>query len=656
MEFTREIYWNVGSGVLVPMYLITLVAVAVLVYGFVARYRIYNKGKPLERSSNKSARLINSLTDVLSQRKVMRASHVGLTHSLFFWSFILLFIGTTLIFIQVDITGPLFGYKFLKGGFYKAYSLILDIAGLVAILAITTFSVRRYIFRPVGLESKPGDLLMLVLLMGVLITGFMVEGLRMAATELHTNMELAYYSPVGLAVAKVFFRWSDESLRSLHTNLWWVHFAFVIGFFISIPFTKFRHMFLIPVNYYYTNLGPTGALTTMDLEDESLESYGAQTAYELNWKDLLDSNACVLCKRCQDNCPAYATGKPLSPMKIISVIDDSLSTQSESTLIEMETPEALWSCVTCRACEEVCPASIEHVDKIVEMRRYLALMDGKFPGDEVTTAMNDIEVSGNPLGMAPASRADWAKELELSNGEGADIIYFTGCYASYDKRNNLVAQSFIRITQAAGVKLAILGNDEKCCGDPARKMGNEYLYQTIAAENIEQLNNNGAKKVVTTCPHCFNTLSKDYRDLGLELEVEHYTTYIHKLLSEGSLNINSKTIDVTYHDSCYMGRYNNIFDQPRELLNSAGAQITEMEKSRDFSFCCGGGGGMIMAEEKGDERINAHRVKMAEKTEAGVIVSNCPFCLTMFEDGVKTTGLDGKLTPRDMAEIIAERL
>ena len=318
-----------------------------------------------------------------------------------------------------------------------------------------------------------------------------------------------------------------------------------------------------------------------------------------------------------------------------------------------------WACTTCRACQDICPASIEHIDKIIELRRNLVLMEGEFPGEEVMTAMEQTEVNGNPLGMGYASRGDWAEELgvkPLAEDPEVDVLYFVGCYASFDKRNIAVARSFVKLCQAAGVKVGILGKEEKCCGEPMRKMGNEYLYQTMAMETVEVIKAYGVRKIVTTCPHCFNTLSKDYRDFEFDLEVVPHAVFLDQLMGEGRLKIRAESFACTYHDSCYLGRHNGIYDPPRNLIRAAGGQLTEMAKNRDQAFCCSAGGGRIMAEEKIGERINIKRVRMAVETNADQLVSNCPFCLTMFEDGVKGADVEEKLRPRDIAEVLADRL
>ncbi len=659
MEFTREIYWNVGHGpaTLVPMYLLAMVAIGFLIYGFSGRIKVYKLAKPLNRFDTPWARLIDAIKNIMFQSKIVQVSGPGYGHAIFFWAFFLLLIGTTLIVIQADFTDLFFGIKFLKGTFYKIFSIVLDLAGLAAILMLTGLFVRRYILRPDGLETQIDDAVMHGLLFSILITGFIIEGSRMAVTEVGTA--LALWSPIGNITAMMLLGLEEESLRSLHKITWWLHLLLVMGFLAITPHIKLRHIFTTSSNYFFRDRGPTGKLVSIDMEDEDAESFGAANITEMNWKDVFDADACTLCKRCQDRCPAFATDKPLSPMKVVNQIGEIAFNTPQENLIETIGKDALWACTTCRACQDICPAKIEHVSKIVEMRRSMVLMEGEFPGEEVMSAMEQTEVNGNPLGIGYASRADWAAEVgikPLSENSDVDILYFVGCYGSFDKRNIRVAKSFVRLCQAAGIRVGILGKEEKCCGEPMRKMGNEYLYQGLAIENIETINKYDVTTIVTTCPHCYNTLEKDYRDLGLEAKVISYTLYLEELIHKGKLQLQQEPLTCTYHDSCYLGRHNDIYSAPRSLIQAAGGNIVEMEKNRDQAFCCSAGGGRIMAEENIGERMNSKRVKMAQETGAGTLVSNCPFCLTMFEDGVKGSDIEDSLRPKDIAEILVDRL
>jgi Fe-S oxidoreductase/nitrate reductase gamma subunit len=659
MEATREIYWNVGHGVIVPMYLFAAIAMGLCAWGFWRRLPVYRLGKPLNRLDQLPRRIALMVRTMLSQSQVLRVFDPGSLHALFFWGFGLLFIGTLLIMAQADFSQPLFQVRFLKGTFYEIYSLVLDIAGAAAILMLGGLIVRRFFVKPAGLPTIRDDYVIHGLLFAILVTGFVTEGVRMAATEIGVNPGLARFSPVGLLVGRLFVGMGGADLSLIHKVLWWVHFFLAMGFIAAIPFTKLRHIFTTSVNYLFSDLGPKGAIATINLEDETIEQFGAARVTDLTWKDIYDADACTSCKRCQDRCPAWATDKPLSPMKVVQQVGEVAFGAPEANLCETVTQDVLWACTTCRACQEICPANIEHVNKILEMRRNLTLMEGAFPGDEVRTAVNNLEVNGNPFGLAFAGRGDWTEGLELARldeGEEADVLYFVGCYASFDRRNQEVARNFVRICNAAGIRVGILGKEEKCCGEPARKLGNEYLYQMEAQENIELMKGYGVKRVVTTCPHCFNTLARDYRDLGFDAEVEHYTGFIASLLAEHRLALAPAPFEFTYHDSCYIGRYMELYEEPRSILRLAGGRLTEMEKSRAESFCCSAGGGRILAEEKIGSRINVARVHMARETGAPLLVSNCPFCLTMFEDGIKTGGCEGELVVRDLAEIVAERI
>ncbi|SDO98255.1 (Fe-S)-binding protein [Desulforhopalus singaporensis] len=660
MEASREIYWNVGHGIvtLLPMYLLAVFGLACMAIGLLKRIKVYKTGLPMNRKDQPGKRLLCTLQTALLQKRVTSPLLPGLFHGLFFWSFLILFIGTALIVLQADFTDLFWDIKFLEGSFYKLFSLVLDLAGILAVVLLIALLVRRFVILRHSINEDREQLFMHVLMLLILVTGFLIEGFRMAVTELGTP--LASWSPVGLFIATIFSGAKEQSMLLLHKFTWWIHLLLVIGFIAAIPFTKFRHIVTTASNYFFKDLGPKGKLINLDLEDENKETFGAVAVTDLAWKDILDADACTTCERCQDRCPAYNTQKPLSPMQVVSQIGDAAFTKPDQNLIDKIGKDALWSCTTCGACQEICPASIEHVRKIVDLRRSLVLMEGEFPGDEVMTAMEQTEVNGNPLGMGYAGRGDWAADLEvptLAENPEVDALYFVGCYGSFDKRNIRVAQSFVKLCKAAGIKLAILGKEEKCCGEPMRKMGNEYLYQTLAQENIELIKSYGIKHIVTTCPHCFNTLSKDYADLGLEgVAIDHYTVFLDELIAEGSLDIAADNFSCTYHDSCYLGRHNEIYEPPRSLLQHAGASLVEMERSGSEAFCCSAGGGRIMAEEKLGERINIKRAKMAADLDTGLLVSNCPFCLTMFEDGIKGAELENKLEPKDIAEILVERV
>jgi Fe-S oxidoreductase/nitrate reductase gamma subunit len=659
MQATREIYWNVGHGVTGPMYMMAAVALALCAIGLYRRVPVYRLGKPLDRLDRLPVRLRLLLKNIFGQLRVLLVRRPGLLHAFFFWGFFLLFIGTLLVMLQADFTDPLFSIRFLKGLFYLVFKVVLNAAGIVAIAMLAGFAVRRFIVTPMNLQTGVDDYVSHILLFTILITGFVLEGTRMAVTEVPWNPGLLPFSYGGWPIAIALQGWAPAELRAFHRGLWWFHLGISMSFIALIPFTKLRHLFLTDINYFFSDLRPKGAIDTTNLEEEGAETFGATRVDELSWKDIFDSDACTACKRCQDRCPAWATAKPLSPMIVVQQIGELSFNAPEADLVEKVTRDVIWSCTTCRACQEVCPANIEHVNKLLEMRRNLALMRGEFPGDEVTSALNHYEVNGNPFGLAFARRAEWTEGLDvavLGEGGKADILYFVGCFASFDRRNQAVARDFVKICRAAGIRVGILGKEETCCGEPPRKWGNEYLYQTMARSNIEAMQKYGVSKVVTTCPHCFTALSRDYRDLGFQGEVEHYTTFLQGLMLEGRLTVQPSALDCTYHDSCYIARYHDIYEPPREILRAAGASIHEMVKSGPETFCCGGGGGRVLAEERIGTRIPESRLSKAVATGAPLLVSNCPFCLTMFEDGIKTGGFEGRMQVRDLAEIVAQRI
>ncbi|HET9553218.1 MAG TPA: (Fe-S)-binding protein [Anaeromyxobacteraceae bacterium] len=658
MDATREIYWNVGRGAIGPMYAVALVALALLGWGGWRLLATWRKGRPVARLDRLPARLAAALRDLVGQGRVLRGRGVGRLHAALFWSFLVLFLGTLLVMLQADLTEPLLGWRFLQGGFYLGYSLVLDLAGLVAVVALAALLVRRALLARRGVASTPADWLPASLLLAILLTGFMVEGTRMAATELSGAPTLARWSPVGLAAAALLAPLGEGDLRALHGALWWGHLVLAAGFIAVIPFTRLRHLIAVPASVVAASQRPRGQLTTLDLEAEGA-TFGASTAAELAWKDLLDADACTDCRRCEERCPAHTTGKPLSPRRLVQTIGHAARTDPAASLVDAVGKDAIWSCTSCYACEDVCPAGVEHPGKIVELRRHLTLMEGDLPGDEVRTAAEQVEVNGNPLGYPPGDRAAWAEGLDLpvaGDGTRLDLLYFAGCYASYDRRSREVARAFVKICRAAGLEVGILGTAERCCGEPVRRLGNEYLYQALARENVEAIKASGAARVVTTCPHCQATLGRDYRDLGLDLPVEHHTELIARLVAGGRLPLAAAPFTATFHDPCTLARQLGVVEPPRAALRAAGATVIEMPRHGRDGFCCGAGGGRILAEERLGARINVARAEEARGTGAPLVVSGCPFCLAMLEDGIKAGGGDSPPRARDLAEVVADRI
>jgi len=488
----------------------------------------------------------------------------------------------------------------------------------------------------------------------------------------------------------------------LHRWLWWAHLILAMIFIGYIPYSKMLHIFLAPINHLFHKQGPIGVPVLIDFMDESVETYGVGSLRELSWKALFNSDVCLRCGRCQNNCPAYLSGKHLNPKQAIQEIKglmeeegrslaklkmaekltpgeglaevacahsdaDDLGAEGSSTrqisfrtlVGEVIPEEDLWACTTCRSCEQQCPVFVEHVDKTLDMRRHLVLNESRFPA-EAQLAFRNMENRGNPWGINRLSRADFLTGMgvpTLEENPEAELLYWPGCSGAFDNRNQKVAAAVVTLLRAAGVNFAILGNEEKCCGDSARKLGNEFLFQTLASENIEVMKEYGVKKVLTQCPHCFNIMKNEYPQLGSDCEVVHHTTYFKELATQERLKLgktSGKT--VTFHDSCYLGRYNNIYNEPRELLKLVGLNVTEMKNNGEKGFCCGGGGGHIWLEEHEGQRINEMRTDEAIAIEADIVGTACPFCLTMINDGILVREVGDKMKVLDMAEILVQAL
>src|SRR6266566_5269724 len=448
--------------------------------------------------------------------------------------------------------------------------------------------------------------------------------------------------------------------------LWWTHVVLLFTFLAYVPHSKHMHIIFAIVNTFFMDLTPSGALKKIDLE--KTETFGVNRVEQLSWRQLLDGYACTECGRCTDACPANATGKPLNPMRIITNMRDTLDAQGAAILAgkveglpdmfeTVHSKEGIWACTTCYACVYECPVMNEHVPKILEMRRRMVLTQGEMP-PETREAMRNIEQNFNPWGIGWDQRARWAEGLGIPTMAEAkadldiEVLYWVGCAASFDDRNRKVAQAFARILRKAGVRFAILGPEEKCTGDPPRRLGNEYLAQTMIMGNVETLNRYGVTRIVATCPHCFNTLKNEYPDFGGKYDVVHHSQFLRELIDSGRLTPTKEVLQfLTYHDACYLGRYNQIFDEPREVLyRIPGVRVVEMEKSRDRGFCCGAGGARMWMEERG-EKVNHRRLSHIEETHANAVATACPYCLIMLDDAAKTKNRED-IRRYDIAELL----
>jgi Fe-S oxidoreductase/nitrate reductase gamma subunit len=670
MEPTREIFWNVGNVNLV-VYLLSLVAVIILILGIRKRIKLWRLGQPEKRTDQIWTRIKSVLWFGFGHSRTLKETYPGIFHFLLFWGFVILFLGTVIIFLQEDIFSPIFNYFFLHGNFYLWFSFILDLFGGLAIIGVLLALYRRYIIKPQRLDNILDDGATLILLLAILITGFLIEGFRIASE--FPGFER--WSFLGWITAKGIHSVGITATSSLfwHQVFWWIHFAFALIFIIYIAYSKLLHILASSLTQFFRSLGPKGALKPIpDMENQ--ETFGVSKIEEFTWRQLLDADGCTRCGRCQDNCPAYLSEKPLSPKKIIQDLKSNLLQTSQvllhkesesekkrpSLIGESISQDELWACTTCYACQEACPVFVEQVGTIVDMRRHLVLMEAKFP-QEVTQVFKNMETNYNPWAIGFATRADWAKDLGikiLAEDKNVDILYWVGCAGSFDDRNKKVSMAMVKILQKAGINFGILGTEELCCGETARRIGNEYLAQILIEQNIENLKKYGVKRILTTCPHGYNTFKNEYPLFGAEFEVMHHTEFIWDLIKNGKLKIKKEVKEkLVYHDSCYLGRYNNIYDPPREVLGRvANSDILEMERRRNKSFCCGAGGGRMWMEETLGRRINQMRVEQANQTGAEIIITSCPYCLTMLSDGIKEINLEEKMNALDLAEVVEKAL
>ncbi len=669
---TRHVYWNIEGAYLI-MYLMLIPTFAIFAYGIWNRVRLWFIGKPEVRWDQVKERLKMVVKHAVLQNRLKQNKLAGFFHLWLSWGFVVLFIGTLVVMIHEDLK-----IRIMQGGFYLWFqSLALDLFGTMALIGTVIGWVRRVIMKPRAItqgKNTPSildDWVFLAHIVAILWTGFIVEGIRIVATQdpygtwsfmgyLHGKL-LASFMSVGAMVA-------------LHKFLWWFHLTISFTFIAYLPFSKMMHILASPANIFLSDLRPKGYLSNVDLESET-PVLGAASLWDFSWKDLADLDACTECGRCQENCPAFLTGKPLNPKSLILDLQHHLHEKGpllylaamkgerpaeqpfESELVgPVVDPEALWACTTCRACMEVCPVYIEHVPKIVEMRRHQVMLQGEFPA-ELNQVFKNLERQGNPWGMGAHTRTKWAEDLDvpvMADGAEAEYLFWPGCSGAFDQRGQKIVRSIVQLLQQADVSFAILGKEEKCTGDSARRAGNEMLFQQLATENIETMKGYGVKKIITHCPHCAHTFSKDYREMGFEVEVIHHTQILNQLVKDGKLKPTTAIDEsVAYHDSCYLGRYGGEFDAPRELLQSIpGVQIKEMERNRETGMCCGAGGAQMWMEEHHGTRVNVERSQQAVDTGATTVATNCPFCMTMISDGVAAIDNTEQLRVLDLAEML----
>jgi Fe-S oxidoreductase len=622
--------------------------------------RLLGQGRPLRRWDRPGRRLWNVAVFVLAQKRLITGDlWPGLMHATIFWGFIVLTLGSIEFFGQGFAPG--FALPLLTG--WPHFLVLQDLLSVGVILAVLYAAFRRLVTKPKRLTLSVEGLVILLLIFLLMVTDLAADAARLRLAP-EPGQAWAF---AGSALAGLLGGTAAGTVEALHAAFWWAHAFILLAFLVWLPYSKHLHIMAAPFNVFFAPLTPKGEFPTADLE--ASESFGVGRLQEFTWKDLFDLYNCTECGRCTAGCPANVSGKQLDPKLLILDIQERLlhagagagkGNGGRALVGEVITDNVLWACTTCRWCVDACPVFIEHVPKIVDMRRWLVLTQSRFP-PELAPTFRNLETNGNPWQMAWQGRADWAKDLGVrlmrEAGE-AEYLYWVGCYGAFDERNRKVARAFVRLLQAAGVDFAILGTEEKCTGEPARRAGNEYLFQTLAQENVATLGRYRFRKVVTACPHCFNTIRNEYPRFGGRHTVVHHAELLDELIRAGRLGVSARDAGrVTYHDPCYLGRYNDIYEPPRRVLRSAcRGELVEMAQHRHRGFCCGGGGGRVWMEEHEGRRVNQVRVEHAMAVNPDVLASACPFCLTMFEDGVKAKEVAGRIKTRDIAEIVTEGL
>jgi Fe-S oxidoreductase len=676
---SRPDFWNIPAWAIALMYVFLGFSVLAMVAQLWARMRLWRVGRPEPRFDRLSLRFARLIKYGVAQVRIANQAYAGVMHLSIFWAMIVLFIGTTLATIDTDFV------EILTGDVYRVYELVLDGFSLFLTLGLGLAMVRRWKQRPEKLTYSARFSGGLTILFWIMLSGLVVEGLRLAVQQ----PGWAEWSPVGYLFGQGFHATglAEGTLRNWHVGLWLAHFILVGVFFITLPQdTLFLHLVTSPLNIFFSEFDrPRGALAPIE-DIEETEVLGVGELGEFTWKTLLDGDACTECGRCQAACPAHLAGHPLNPKQVILDIRDHLWAEGPGLLAGSEGSaaligdvlheETLWACTTCYACVHECPVLIEHVDAIVDMRRHLTLIQGK-PYGTLQHALVQAERTGNPWGQPPTDRFAWARNLPegldvplMANRKAVDILYWVGCAGSFDPNGQRTTLAMIQILKAAGVDFAVLGDEEFCNCEWARRAGNEYLYQLVTEQNLETMKQYRFNRILTQCPHCFNTFKNEYPQFGGDFQVAHHSQFIAELIGSGRLRL-KRELDqmVTFHDSCYLGRYNGIYDAPRAALRATGVNLLEMARSREKGLCCGGGGAHAWFELEdsgvpsthkrsgaGFEQIQEIRLDEALSQNAETVAAACPFCVLMLDSAAQSKGVTEQITVRDIAEFVAEAL
>lgn len=641
---------------------VLFLAFAVFIFSIRKLYKSLIIGKPENRFDRISERLKNVLVVALGQSKLFREPVAGLMHAFIFWGFCVLLI----LVVESIIQGfyPPFSFNFL-GYFYSLITFSQDLFGVLVLFGVLIAVIRRFILKVPRLHSEKNgnmDAAFILSLISIVIVSMFGQNIH--------NYHHDFYA---FRFVSDFLKDAFEVKKSYVTfeYFWWIHIVTILIFLNYLPYSKHLHVLTSIPNVFFAKLSPEkNTIKPLNLEDETATVFGALDVEHLTWKQLFDGYTCTECGRCTAACPANFTGKKLSPRKIIMDVRHRLhdltfhnndSSIKEKTLIHNYiTDEEIWACTTCNACVTECPVMIEHVDTIVDLRRGLVLTESNFPS-ELNVVFRNLETNFTPWAFSYMDRAAWAEGLDVkiaAQDNSPELLFWVGCAGSFDERYKKVSRAIVKILKSAGVDFKILGTEEKCNGDTARRLGNEYLAQMLITENIQTLEKYGVKKILTACPHCYHSLKNEYPQFGGNYEVVHHTELITRLIIEGKLKLEkSQNLKLTYHDSCYLGRYNDIYNSPRKALQSIeGIELKEMKRAFDKGFCCGAGGGRMFLEEKEGKRVNIERTEEALSLNVDTITTACPFCMTMMTDGVKAKDVTEKVQVKDIAEIVAESL
>ncbi len=623
--------------------------------------------------TEKKDQIIDFFLYSLLHFRIWKKIYPGIMHFLLFWGVTIQLIGTAINLMQMALFTPFALENFPRSNWYLFYEFVMDLAGVFILIGVGMALFRRLVLKPKTLGYDWDDWYVLILLTLIPLAGFTTEAMRLIATD----PPWAAYSFMGSTFASLYraLGVTPEAAFSLNQTFVLIHIFFGVTFVASIPFTKLRHLIFAPLNINRRPRQAIGALSKIE-DIEETEQLGVGKITEFTSQQLLSFDACLRCGRCEEVCPATSSGMAYSPRLLITDLrnamlesliapggggngngnGDAIPELVDHTFGEHD----LWSCTTCGACLTRCPAFINPPEQVVDLRRYQVLMTGNMP-KSVGDTLRNMERQGNPWGMPPENRLNWAEGLEvreLAPGDDVDVLLFVGCAAAFDERNKKVVQSFTRLLNKAGVDFGVLGFDEACCGETARRMGHEYIFQVMAEQNIEIFNSIKFQRIVTACPHCFNTLKNEYPQMGGEYEMLHYSEMLNELITSGKLPTNGKSngSTITYHDSCYLGRYNDIYTAPREILDQAGTNRLELSRKGENSFCCGGGGGMMWMETDPNTRINNQRLQEALDAKIDTVATACPYCLTMFDDAIRTKAVGEKIQVVDIVEVLEAKI